>query len=49
MIDSKCSVIDNSALNPVVLVGCLKASAGECLNCANGFVRKAGKCEVGIK
>ena len=27
-IDGKCSLIDDSALNPIVLVGCLKSSAG---------------------
>lgn len=48
-IDGKCSVLDDSALNPVVLVGCLSESNGECLNCANGYVKKAGKCKIGIK
>lgn len=44
MIDGKCSIMDQNALNPVVLVGCLKESQGECLNCANGYVRKGSQC-----
>ena len=33
----------------MVLVGCLVESSGKCLNCANGYIKKGGKCEVGIK
>ena len=49
LVNGKCSVIDVNAINPVVLMGCLKEVDGKCGNCANGFIRKNGKCEKGVK
>ena len=48
-INGKCSLIDERAANPVGLVGCLKKLDGTCVNCANGFRRKDGKCFKGVE
>lgn len=49
LLKGKCSILDERALNPAQLVGCLKQSQGKCLNCANGFRRVQDKCLEGIK
>lgn len=49
LVKGKCSITDANAINPNVLVGCLMAVDGKCLNCANGFVRKAELCLKGVK
>ena len=42
-------MLEISAKSADVLLGCLQTSAGECINCANGFVRKGGRCEKGVR
>ena len=48
-INGKCSLIDDRAMRPAVLVGCLKSSGGKCLNCANGFRKVNEQCVEGVK
>lgn len=42
-------MIDEFAQNSNSLVGCLQTNNGECINCANGYRRVNGACQVGVK
>ena len=49
LVNGQCSLIDSTSQSSSHLIGCLLASNGQCINCANGYRRIDGVCVIGTK